>query len=117
MAANAHTLKQLDLLQSLIQSTEEGDEVVEVTLSKLVSYELEKLRKRQSQLQRKLITFEEKYGLKTEEFQQAFSQGTLGDETDFFEWVAVAEIYREVSRQLIEAEPISNAPPNPGAAQ
>jgi hypothetical protein len=106
MAANTQTLKQLELLQSLIQRAEDNDEVVEVTVSKLVSYELEKLRRRQSQLQKKLLTFEEQHGLKTEEFQRAFSQGTLGDETDFFEWAAVADIYREVSRQLIEAEPV-----------
>jgi hypothetical protein len=55
--------------------------------------------------------------LKTEEFRQKFAQGALNDETDFFEWVAVADIYREVSQQLIEAEPISHASSNPDAAQ
>jgi hypothetical protein len=112
-----HTLKQLQLLQQLIQRDEEKDEVVEVTVSKLVSYELEKLKRRQGRIREKLATFEGRYGLKTDQFQQKFREGTLGDETDFFEWSALADIEREVSQQLIEAEPVSNAPPNPGTAQ
>jgi hypothetical protein len=101
----------------LNQKDEEKDEVVEVTVSKLVNYELEKLKKRQSRVREKLAAFEERYGLKTDQFQQKFREGALGDETDFFEWSALADIDREVSQQLTEAEPVSNAPANPGTAQ
>src|SRR5437870_5287130 len=112
MTATTHILKQLQLLQQLIQRDEEKDEALEVTVSKLVSYELEKLKRRQSRIREKLAAFEQRYGLETDKFRQKFREGTLGDETDFFEWSALADIDREVSQQLTEAEPVHNAPPN-----
>src|SRR3954451_15433766 len=98
MATTTHILKQLQLLQQLIQRGEEKDEVVEVTVSKLVNYELEKLKRGQSRIREKLAAFEERYGLKTDKFQRKFREGTLGDETDFFEWSALADIDWEVSQ-------------------
>jgi len=98
MVTMPHTLKQLQLLQQLIRRDEEKDEAVEVTVSKLVSYELEKLKRRQSRIREKLAVFEERYSLETDEFQQKFREGTLGDATDFFEWSALADIDREVSQ-------------------
>ena len=117
MSATTHILKQLQLLQQLIQKDEEQDEVVEVTVSKLVSYELEKLKGRQRRIREKLAALEERHSLKTEEFQQKFRKGILGDETDFFEWSALADMHQEVLQQLSEAEPTSHASPHSGAAQ
>ena len=117
MTATTQILKQLQLLQELVQRDEEKDEVMEVTVSKLVSYELEKLKIRQSRIQEKLAVLEERYKLKTEEFYRKFREGTLGDETDFFEWSALADMYKEISQQLAEAEWVSDASPNPGTAQ
>jgi hypothetical protein len=117
MAATTQILKKLQLLQELVEREETGDEVMEVTVSKLLNYELEKLRGRQSQIREKLTTFEEKYGLKTDEFYQRFQEGKLGDEMDFFEWSALADIYQEISQWLAEAERVSNASPNPDTAQ
>lgn len=51
--------------QELVQKDEEKDEVMEVTVSKLVSYELEKLKGRQSRIREKLAAFEESYSLGT----------------------------------------------------
>ena len=117
MTATTQILKQLQLLQELVQKDEEKDEVMEVTVSKLVSYELEKLKGRQSRIREKLIAFEERYSLKTDEFYQRFRQGKMGDEMDFFEWSALADIHQEISQRLAEAERVSNASPNPGTAQ
>ncbi len=117
MTATTQILKQLQLLQELVQKDEEKDEVMEVTVSKLVSYELEKLKGRQSQIREKLSAFEERYSLKTDEFYQRFRQGKMGDEMDFFEWSALADIHQEISQRLAEAERVSNASPNPGTAQ
>jgi hypothetical protein len=117
MSATTQVLKQLQLLQRLIQKDEEQDEVVEVTVAKLVSYELNKLKERQSQIGKRLATFEERYGLTTEEFQQKFRHGTLGDATDFFEWSALADMHEEVTQQLTEAEPTSHASSHSDAAQ
>jgi hypothetical protein len=68
MNATTQILKNLQLLQELVQRDGEKDEVIEVTVSKLVSYELEKLKGRQSRIREKLTAFEERYNMKTEEF-------------------------------------------------
>lgn len=50
--------------------------------------------------------FEKKYGMKTEEFYKKFLSGTLGDDMDYFEWKASAEVYNELKEEkkaLIEA--------------
>ena len=117
MSATTQILKQLQLLQELVQKDEEEDEVMEVTVSKLVSYELEKLKGRQSQIREKLATFEERYHLKTDEFSQKFREGKLGDEMDFFEWSALAEMHQELSQQLAEAAQVSNGSADIGAPQ
>jgi ABC-type phosphate transport system auxiliary subunit len=108
MATTKHVLEQLQLLQRLIQTDEELDEAIEVTVSKLINYELEKYRERQSQLEKKLAVFEERYHLKTKDFQEQFRAGTLGDDMDFFEWAALADLHRELS-ELTVAEPASHA--------
>ncbi len=117
MAATTQVLKKLQLLQELVERQEGGDEVLEVTVSKLLLYELEKLRARRSRIQEKLTTFEERYHLKTDEFSQRFRAGKLGDETDFFEWSALAEMHQELSQQLAEAARVSNESADLGAPQ
>ncbi len=50
--------------------------------------------------------FERKYGLNTDEFYSKFTEGTLGDDMDFFEWKASKEIYDELNgekKALLEA--------------
>ena len=60
MAATTQILKKLQLLQELIEE-DIRDEVTEVTISKLLNYELDKLRGRQNQIRERLTTFEESY--------------------------------------------------------
>ena len=117
MVAMTQILEKLRLLQKLIQEEEAEDEVVEVTVSKLLGYELEKLGRRQNQIREKLTAFEEQYGLKTEEFSRQFREGKLGDEMDFFEWSALADMYRDLSQRLAEAEQISHVLSDPGTPQ
>ena len=84
MVATTQILKKLQLLQKLIGEEDIGDEVIEVTISKLLSYEFDKLRGRQNQTRERLTAFEEDYRLKTEEFARKFREGTMGDAMDFF---------------------------------
>jgi hypothetical protein len=109
MAMTAQILKKLQLLQTLIEMEEMGDEVIEMTVSKLLSYEVEKLRRRQEQIQEKLTAFETQYHLKTAEFSKKFKQGKMGDAMDFFEWSALADMHQELRERLAEAESISHA--------
>ena len=117
MAATTQVLKKLQLLQKLVERQEGGDEVLEATVSKLLRYELEKLKGRQSQIRKKRTAFEERYHLQTDEFSQRFREGKLGDEMDFFEWSALAEIHQELSRQLAEAVRVSDGSADLGVSQ
>jgi hypothetical protein len=40
--------------------------------------------------------FERKWGINTDEFYAKFTEGILGDDTDFFEWKASKETYNEL---------------------
>jgi hypothetical protein len=94
MAMTEQLLKKLQLLQALIEREEMGDEVIEMTISKLLSYELEKLRRRQGQIQAKLTAFEAQYHLIATEFSRKFKEGKMGDAMDFFEWSALADMHQ-----------------------
>jgi hypothetical protein len=117
MVATTQILKKLRLLQELIREEEVGDEVTDVTISKLLSYEIEKLRGRQKQMQERLTAFEESYSLKTEEFARQFQEGTMGDAMDFFEWAALADMYQEISQRLAAAEQVSHERSDPVTPQ
>jgi hypothetical protein len=117
MAATTQILEKLQLLQALVQSEGVRDDVTEATISKLLSYQLEKLRDRQRQIREKLTAFEERYNLKTDEFSRRFRDGRMGDEMDFFEWSALADIYQELSQRLTEAERVTHGSSDPGTPQ
>jgi hypothetical protein len=114
MVATTQILKKLQLLQELTGEEEIGDEVMDVTLSKLLNYEIDKLRERQKQIRERLNAFEEAYRLKTEEFTRQFRSGTMGDAMDFFEWAALADMYHEISQRLAAAEQVSHEYSDPG---
>jgi len=115
--AKTQILKKLQLLQELIGEEDMGDEVTEVTISKPLSYEIDKLRGRQNQIRERLNAFEEAYRLKTEEFVRQFREGTMGDAMDFFEWAALTDMYHEISQPLAAAEPVSHERSDPVTPQ
>src|SRR5215510_10750279 len=117
MVATTQILKKLQLLQELIGEEDSGDEVTDVTITKLLNYEIDKLRGRQNQLRERLTAFEEAYKLKTEEFVQQFREGTMGDAMDFFEWAALADMYHEISQRLAAAEQVSHERADPVTPQ
>ena len=117
MVTTTQILKKLQLLQELRGEEEVGDEVTEVTISKLLSYEIDKLRGRQNQIRQRLTAFEEGYRLKTEEFARKFREGTMGDAMDFFEWAALADMYHELSQRLAAAERMSHECSDPVTPQ
>lgn len=108
MVATTQILRKLQLLQGLIGEEDIGDEVTDATISKLLSYELDKLRGRQNQIRERLTAFEEDYRLKTEEFARKFWEGTMGDAMDFFESAALADMYHDLSQRLAVAERVNH---------
>ena len=117
MVATTQILKKLQLLQELIGEEDSGDEVTDVTLSKLLNYEIDKLRERQNHIRGRLTTFEEAYRLKTEDFARQFREGAMGDAVDFFEWAALADMYHEISQRLAAVEQVNHERSDPGTPQ
>jgi hypothetical protein len=117
MVATTQILKKLQLLQELIGEEEIGDEVTDVTLSKLLHYEIDKLRERQNHMRGRLTAFEEAYSLKTEDFVRQFREGAMGDAVDFFEWTALADMYHEISQRLAAVEQVNHERSDPGTPQ
>jgi hypothetical protein len=117
MVTTTQILKKLQLLQELIGEEDSGDEVTDVTLSKLLNYELDKLRERQNHIRGRLTTFEEAYRLKTEDFVRQFREGAIGDAVDFFEWAALADMYHEISQRLAAVEQMNHERSDPGTPQ
>jgi hypothetical protein len=117
MVATTQILKKLQLLQELIGEEDIGDEVTDVTLSKLLNYEIDKLRERQNHIRGRLTTFEEAYRLKTEDFVRQFREGAMGDAVDFFEWTALADMYHEISQRLAAVEQVNHERSDPGTPQ
>ncbi len=79
--------------------------VMDVVIRTLRS-KIEEINQKLNNLYENMRYFEKKYGMKTEEFYKQFVSGKLGDDMDFFEWKASAEIYNELKeekRVLIEA--------------
>ena len=48
-----------------------------------------------SNIKEELEKFEIKYTMSTEEFNEKFEKGQLGDDQDFFEWNAYKEYYND----------------------
>ena len=107
------TLHNLDLLQELIKREETLDTFVEAMIAKLLDYESERLGAYKQTLQGKLEAFEEQYGLRTAEFCHDFRAGRLGDAVDFFEWLALADIYQDVSKALADVDNTHNGTKHP----
>jgi hypothetical protein len=114
MVATTQILKKLQLLQELIGEEDSGDEVTDVNLSKLLNYEIDKLREHQNHIRERLTTFEEAYRLKTEDFVRQFREGAMGDAVDFFEWAALADMYHEFSQRLAAVEQVNHERSDPG---
>lgn len=69
-------------------------------------FKIEEIKQKLNNVYENMLYFEKKYGMKTEEFYRQFVGGKLGDDMDFFEWKASAEIYNELKEEkkvLIEA--------------
>ena len=54
-------------------------------------------------LERELIAFEQKYGMSSEEFHTRFTQGTMGDDLDLFDWVGTYEMFVGLKAAISES--------------
>ena len=63
--------------------------------------------------QRRLIEYEQKYGVSSEECYRLFYEGKMGDDPDMFAWVAHYDGFRHLKSAISEALDVLASEPQP----
>ena len=82
----------LDLYSKGFQSP-----VVDQAIEKLFNLESNRIHAEVEKLTTRLRSYEDEYGMKSEQFYLRFMNGELGDEMDFVEWSVFWEMYQTES--------------------
>lgn len=79
-----------------ISIPDESSDVVKETLQK----EVNRLKEKIISLNQHLLTYEKKYHFSSEDFQNKWNNGELGDDQIFFEWFADLETRDRIKKRL-----------------
>lgn len=96
---NSVTLQRLRLLEQLYEDGYQ-DEVVDLTVGKLVDRQIQKDESQLALLIADLQTFERQYGKKSADFVADYRAGKAGDSADAFEWQALYKMYVRLTEHL-----------------
>ena len=77
-----------------------ADNVIDLTINKVLQRERDQMEAQLQRLQRRLVTFEQQYGRTTPDFYARFERGELGDDADYFEWSATWEMVQQLQQGL-----------------
>jgi hypothetical protein len=77
-----------------------AEELADQALAKVMQFEIDRLQREQRRLQAELAHFEQSYQMTSEECQQKFDAGELGDAVEFFEWTSLYSIYQQNEHSL-----------------
>ena len=99
MEQQTSTLTKLQVLETIYQQGYQN-ELVDLTLEKILDLEREQAHRDMNDLHRELSRFEAHYHLTSEDFYQRFQQGELGDDGDYFEWSACYDMYTTARERL-----------------
>ena len=96
MAAVATTLGRLRALESLYAQGY-ADEVVDLTVHKLLEHQVRKDEAQLAQLRTDLTRFEQRYAMSSADFFRRYQAGQMGDDADVFEWNALYKMYTRLA--------------------
>jgi len=99
MSNQGKTLEKLQRLETLCRQGYVS-EIVEITLDKIIAYEIENAQKEAAELHAELQGFEAQYKISSHDFYQRFRQGEMGDDVDFVEWSAFYRMWLSVQERL-----------------
>lgn len=91
-----NTLEKLELLKENCIDQPELDRILGQLLQVMLARYDQKLSTYNSDIEK----FEQKYNLHSNEFEQKFDSGELGDEMDFFEWFGLCQLRKEISLKI-----------------
>jgi len=75
------------------------EEEIKEVIDESIASRLEFAQRRLAAYQASCTTFEQRYGMSTQEFLEKFEAGTLGDQQEWFDWYAAAEGQKIWSRK------------------
>ena len=99
MAAVATTLGRLRVLERLYAQGY-TDEVVDLTVRKLVEHQIQKDEAQLAGLSEDLARFEQRYGMNSADFFARYQAGQMGDDADVFEWNALYKMHTRLADAL-----------------
>ncbi len=91
-----NTLEKLELLKENCIDQPELDRI----LGQLLQVMLTRYYQKQSIYNADIDRFEQKYSLNSNEFEQRFESGELGDEMDLFEWFGLCQLRKEIALKI-----------------
>ncbi|MBP7963584.1 MAG: hypothetical protein KBG20_14560 [Caldilineaceae bacterium] len=96
---NSVTLQRLRVLEQLYERGYQ-DEVVDLTVGKLVDRQIQKDESQLASLAADLQTFERQHGMASADFAARYGAGKAGDSADAFEWHALYKMYVRLTEHL-----------------
>ena len=99
MAAVATTLGRLRVLERLYAQGY-TDEVVDLTVRKLVEHQIQKDEAQLADLNGDLARFEQRYGMNSADFYARYQAGQMGDDADVFEWNALYKMHSRLANAV-----------------
>lgn len=95
----SQTFEPLQILDLLYRNGYRSN-LIERSLNKIIELERANNLKQASELQAKLQAYELQYQMSSDIFYQRFSEGSLGDDIDYFEWSVFYELWQSVQERL-----------------
>ena len=99
MSNKGTTLEKLQRIETLCRQGYASD-MVELTLDKIIAYEIANAQKETADLQKELQVFEAQYQISSDDFYRRFRQGEMGEDVDFVEWSAFYQMWLSVQQRL-----------------
>jgi hypothetical protein len=96
MAVATATLGRLRVLERLYAQGY-TDEVVDLTVRKLVEHQVQKDEAQLAALREDLAHFEQRYGMTSADFFARYQAGQMGDDADVFEWNALYKMHTRLA--------------------
>jgi hypothetical protein len=105
MKAVENILDKLKKLQNLYHY-EGNNDILNLTLDKLIEYEIKNSQENLGELKEELEIYESKYRLSSEDFYRRFQKGEFGDKLDLVEWSIFYKmwLYAQERLQILEGD-------------
>ncbi len=105
--------KYLHSLESYLEFADEDDiALIESTLDKLIDREISMIMVKIERYDQMLSRFEEKYGMKFDEFKKRFEKGEIEEDMGYLEWSSIVDAKEHCQEKINALKRISKPIPS-----